>query len=212
MFETKQASFWEQQYKIFSIVLAVQKESILFLKLSRFLWGQDFNFYYMFETNFSEHNKIWEAQKNWGGTAPNAPRGYGPETWYYTKLNLCRKRFQQNLKRLRIKMLNLPALKSVLGRLSQIAVKLVIAKQPLLMFQFTDWTLRVGWEKHFSWNAMKHFKCMDCHNRDNTLMRNIVFITLVVQRIPVGLWWRNSLRLTHSKLHSTSKMLPYTWR
>jgi len=25
--------------------------------------GQDFRFYYMFKTNFSEHNKIWGEQK-----------------------------------------------------------------------------------------------------------------------------------------------------
>jgi len=32
-----------------------------------FLWGKDFNIYHMFETNFSEHNKIWGAQKRSGG-------------------------------------------------------------------------------------------------------------------------------------------------
>jgi len=35
-----------------------------------FLSGKDFYFYYMFETNFSEHNKIWGAQKYLGVTAP----------------------------------------------------------------------------------------------------------------------------------------------
>jgi len=33
----------------------------------------------MFETNFSEHNKIWRAQKILGGIALEyPPRGYGP--------------------------------------------------------------------------------------------------------------------------------------
>jgi len=35
----------------------------------------------MFETNFSGPNKIWGAQKKFGGPlAPNALRGYGPVT------------------------------------------------------------------------------------------------------------------------------------
>ena len=29
--------------------------------------GKDFNFYHMFETNFSEQNEIWGAQKKFGG-------------------------------------------------------------------------------------------------------------------------------------------------
>jgi len=32
----------------------------------------------MFETNFSEHNKIWGAQKNLGVTAHECPRVCGP--------------------------------------------------------------------------------------------------------------------------------------
>jgi len=35
-----------------------------------FLWGKDLNFYHMAETHFSEHNKIWGAQKTFGVTAP----------------------------------------------------------------------------------------------------------------------------------------------
>ena len=35
-----------------------------------FLWGKDFSIYHMFETNFSEHNKIWGPQKHLGVTAP----------------------------------------------------------------------------------------------------------------------------------------------
>ena len=34
-----------------------------------FLEGKDFCFYHMFETNFSEHSKIWGAQKHLGITA-----------------------------------------------------------------------------------------------------------------------------------------------
>jgi len=32
--------------------------------------GKDFNFYHTFETNFSEHNKIWGAQKRFGSNCP----------------------------------------------------------------------------------------------------------------------------------------------
>jgi len=40
--------------------------------------GQDLWFYYMFKTNFSGRNKIWEAQNKFGGALPpNAPRGNG---------------------------------------------------------------------------------------------------------------------------------------
>jgi len=35
---------------------------------------QDFCSYYMFKTNFSGHNKIWEAQKKLGALPPNATR------------------------------------------------------------------------------------------------------------------------------------------
>jgi len=42
------------------------------------LGGKDFCFYFMFETNFSGHNKIWWGTKNWGALHPNHPRGYGP--------------------------------------------------------------------------------------------------------------------------------------
>jgi len=46
-----------------------------------FLGGQDFCFYYMFETNFSGRNKIWDGTKEiLGALPPNAsPRGYGSE-------------------------------------------------------------------------------------------------------------------------------------
>jgi len=37
------------------------------------LWGKDFNIYHMFETNFSEHNKIWGAQKRFAGNCPRMP-------------------------------------------------------------------------------------------------------------------------------------------
>jgi len=37
------------------------------------LWGKDFIIYHTFETNFSEHNKIWGAQKDLGVTAPECP-------------------------------------------------------------------------------------------------------------------------------------------
>ena len=35
--------------------------------------GDDFCFHYMFKTNFSGHNKIWDTHKKFGGTAPNSP-------------------------------------------------------------------------------------------------------------------------------------------
>jgi len=35
--------------------------------------GQEFCFHYMFETNFSGHNKIWEEQKNLVGIVPKFP-------------------------------------------------------------------------------------------------------------------------------------------
>ena len=38
-----------------------------------FLGGQDFCFYYMFKTNFSERNKIWGAQKKFGVHCPRMP-------------------------------------------------------------------------------------------------------------------------------------------
>jgi len=41
--------------------------------------GERFNFYHMFETNFSEQNKIWGAQKRFGGNFPRIPhRVCGP--------------------------------------------------------------------------------------------------------------------------------------
>jgi len=45
-----------------------------------FLGGQDFCFYYIFKTNFSGRNKIWEGHKiNFGGHCPRmSPRGYRP--------------------------------------------------------------------------------------------------------------------------------------
>jgi len=44
-----------------------------------FLGGQDFYFCYMFKTNFSGCNKIWGAQKEFGGHCLRMPpRGYGP--------------------------------------------------------------------------------------------------------------------------------------
>ena len=36
------------------------------------LGGQDFCFYYMFQTNVFEHSKIWGCTKTLGDTAPNA--------------------------------------------------------------------------------------------------------------------------------------------
>jgi len=41
-----------------------------------FLWGKDFNFCHMFDTNFSEHNKIWGAQNRFGGNCPRMPPVY----------------------------------------------------------------------------------------------------------------------------------------
>jgi len=35
--------------------------------------GEDFKFYHMFDTNFSEHNKIWGHKKDLGVTAPECP-------------------------------------------------------------------------------------------------------------------------------------------
>jgi len=44
-----------------------------------FLGGQDFCFYYMFETNFPEHNTICGHKNIWGALPKNAPPlGYGP--------------------------------------------------------------------------------------------------------------------------------------
>jgi len=45
-----------------------------------FLGGQDFCFYYMFETNFSGRNQIWADTKEiWGALPSNAPpRSCGP--------------------------------------------------------------------------------------------------------------------------------------
>jgi len=37
-----------------------------FGRQNTFLGGQDFCFYYTFETKFTRHNKIWEGTKNLG--------------------------------------------------------------------------------------------------------------------------------------------------
>jgi len=38
-----------------------------------FLWGKDFDIYHTFETNFSEHKKIWGHKKDLGVTATEWP-------------------------------------------------------------------------------------------------------------------------------------------
>jgi len=58
-----QAQFWQNQ---------ARSQVLRFGGANKILWGKHFNFYHMFETNFSEHNKIWGAQKYSVVTAPNA--------------------------------------------------------------------------------------------------------------------------------------------
>jgi len=52
-----------------------------------FLGGKDICFYHMFERNFSEHNKIWEAQKDLGAIVPEFPP-FGPAWAEPTQENL----------------------------------------------------------------------------------------------------------------------------
>jgi len=41
--------------------------------------GKDFSFYHVFETNFTEHNKIWGQQKRFAVNCPSMPhRVCGP--------------------------------------------------------------------------------------------------------------------------------------
>jgi len=46
-----------------------RSQVLRFWEAKQFLVGQDFCFYYIFKTNFSEHNNIWEVTKMWEGTA-----------------------------------------------------------------------------------------------------------------------------------------------
>jgi len=59
--------------------MQARSQVLRFGEANYILGWQDFSFYYMFETNFSGHKKIWGAHKKLGGHCPrNPPRGYGP--------------------------------------------------------------------------------------------------------------------------------------
>jgi len=65
-----QTQFWQNQPR---------SQVLKFRRKNTFLWGKDFNFCHIFETNFSEHNKIWGAQKRFGGNCLRMPhRVVGP--------------------------------------------------------------------------------------------------------------------------------------
>ena len=60
-----QTQFWQNQ---------VRSQVLRFGGQNKFLWGKYFNFYHIFKTNFSERNKIWGAQKRFGGNCPRMSR------------------------------------------------------------------------------------------------------------------------------------------